>query len=325
MQDSGAPVVSVVIPTQSRCQRLSLALRTALDQDDVDHEVVVVDDGSRDETPRFLARQHDSRLRVVRHDELKGVAAARNAGLAAARGEWVAFLDDDDLWAPDKLAAQLAALHADPAARWCATGSVTVDGDFTITGGKRTPRPSTAARLLRAQNVIPGGGSGVLAARSLLVEVGGFDPRLSLVADRDLWIRLAQRAPLACVDRPLVGYVLHGANLSSAGRGYEAELLALEAKYRLQGIRVSTHIPRASLALRDGRRGPALRLLLTGAVKDLEPRSLARVVVIASGSRLEATVRRTLATALPWWWLAEAERWLERLRTASLPPEEAVS
>src|SRR5947209_3023883 len=101
------PEVTVVIPTHNRRARLAVTLRTALEQVDVDHEVVVIDEASSDGTADFLAAVHDRRVRVVRHEPAQGLPAARNAGIAVAQGRWVAFLDDDDLWAPDKLASQL--------------------------------------------------------------------------------------------------------------------------------------------------------------------------------------------------------------------------
>src|SRR5919109_858912 len=99
-----APDVTVVIPTKDRWDLLSTAaLPSALGQEDVDLEVVVVDDGSTDETPDHVVGLRDPRLRIVRHDRSLGVAQARNAGIRAANSDWIAFLDDDDVWAPRKL------------------------------------------------------------------------------------------------------------------------------------------------------------------------------------------------------------------------------
>src|SRR5436190_21061432 len=95
-----APEVSVVIPTRDRWDLLRTTLGGALGQRRVSHEVIVVDDGSADETPTRLAEVSDPRLRTVRLGRSMGAAAARNRGLAEARGDWVAFLDDDDVWAP---------------------------------------------------------------------------------------------------------------------------------------------------------------------------------------------------------------------------------
>ena len=96
-----------MIPTRNRWALLSRALASVLEQEDVTLEVVVVDEGSTDETPERLAALTDERVRALRNDSPTGVANARNRGISAARGEWVAFLDDDDFWAPTKLRAQL--------------------------------------------------------------------------------------------------------------------------------------------------------------------------------------------------------------------------
>ena len=303
------PLVSVVIPTHNRADRLPRALGTALGQEGVSHEVVVVVDGSTDGTSAYLALETDSRLRVVTQTRNQGLCAARNAGAAAARGRWLAFLDDDDLWSPAKLRAQLDALAAAPEASWCAVGSVTVDDDLEITGWKPPPAPRGVARGLAAQNVVPGGGSGVIVRTAMFEEVGGFDPALSLAGDRDLWIRLAARSPVACVDRPLVGYVLHGANLSTLGQGYEAELRALERKYRRRPERATAYVPRASLAARAGRRAAAVGLLVQAAAVHRDVRHLARATVHAAGPAAERTARRLQAARLPGAWRTEAEEW----------------
>src|SRR5687767_2206546 len=100
--------VTVVVPTRNRRAVLALTLGTIVRQrGDVDVRVVVVDEGSSDDTPAYLAAVAGDGVRVVRHDEPKGLAAARNAGIELADTRWIAFCDDDDLWAPDKLDAQL--------------------------------------------------------------------------------------------------------------------------------------------------------------------------------------------------------------------------
>ncbi len=99
--------VSVVIPTRNRSTLLAMALRSVFHQQDVELEVIVVDEASTDDTSTMLATIGDARVRVIRNDAPHGVSAARNSGAAEARGEWLAFLDDDDLWAPTKLARQI--------------------------------------------------------------------------------------------------------------------------------------------------------------------------------------------------------------------------
>src|SRR5215208_5234996 len=101
--------VSVVVPTRNRSALLSRTLRSALRQERVDFEVIVVDDASDDETPALLSALDDHRVRVLRHETLRGLSSSRNHGAEHARAEWLAFLDDDDLWAPDKLFRQVSA------------------------------------------------------------------------------------------------------------------------------------------------------------------------------------------------------------------------
>ena len=96
--------VTVVVPTRNRAAMLRQALRSVAAQRGVDLEAVVVDDGSTDATPAVVTAIGDRRLRLVRHQRPQGVSTARNRGVAEARGRWVAFLDDDDVWAPEKLA-----------------------------------------------------------------------------------------------------------------------------------------------------------------------------------------------------------------------------
>jgi glycosyltransferase involved in cell wall biosynthesis len=305
-----APEVSVVIPTHNRCARLGLTIACALGQTGVDHEVIVVDDGSTDGTARYVGDRPEARLRLIRHETALGMSGARNAGAAVADGRFVAFLDDDDLWAPDKLLAQLTAVTATPGARWSAVGCVTVDEHLRITGWKRPPPSGAAHGALGVRNVVPGGGSGVLVDASLFGEVGGFDPRFNMVSDRDLWIRLAHRSPVGSVDRPLVAYVLHGSNLSIAGKGHAAELAALESKYGGRGERVEVLVDRATVATRSGQRATAVGLFLSAAVAHRDPRWVLRAASSSAGLGVEARVRRVYGRTLPRGWRAEAERWL---------------
>ena len=160
------PVVSVVVPTLNRSGLLQRVLPTVLGQDLEDPrclEVVVVDDGSTDDTPQLLASWPDDRLRVVRHERPSGVAAARNAGTKAASGRWVAWCDDDDLWAPSKLRLQLEALASTPGARWSTGGAIILNEDLVPLSTWPCQEAEGLASVLLARNLIAGGGSGTLA------------------------------------------------------------------------------------------------------------------------------------------------------------------
>ncbi|MGH2950135.1 MAG: glycosyltransferase family 2 protein [Solirubrobacteraceae bacterium] len=220
--------VTVIIPTLDRREMLSRALASALAQEDVELEVVIVDDGSSEP----VEAGEDPRVRVVRHERPQGVARARNAGLAEARGEWVAFLDDDDTWAPAKLREQLAAAQ-EVGAGMAFSASVVIGDDGRVAG--LDPPPATdglLAELLR-HNHIPGGCSNVIARTALVREAGGFDDRLSMLADWDLWIRLAARTHAAACAEPHVGYLDHADSMHvREARTTPGELVHLAAKHR---------------------------------------------------------------------------------------------
>ncbi len=209
-----APAVSVVVPTHNRAHLLPRLLGSLFAQDFDDFEVVVVDDGSVDATPQVLAEHTRPQLHVVRRPTGGGVSHARNAGTAAARGKWVAWCDDDDVWDPAKLRLQLEALEQMPEARWCNAGAAYVDNDLHLLRTMNAPPPGDLSREMIKRNRITGGGSGVLADRQLALSVGGFDPAHSIFADWHMWARLALESPIASVDLPLVGYVVHGEGMS---------------------------------------------------------------------------------------------------------------
>jgi glycosyltransferase involved in cell wall biosynthesis len=267
--------VTVVIPTRDRWSLLSrTALRAAVAQSGVDLEIIVVDDGSSEEAPDDLPGLDDPRVRRVRHVEPRGVAAARNAGLREARGEWIAFLDDDDVWSPQKLRRQIDAVRA-AEARFAYAGAIWVERDgLRLLYGHKPPRAESLARELLRWNVLWGGGSNVLAAADLLHSLGGFDERLFQLADWDLWIRLARAAPAAVVDEVLVALLVHRDSMLLVDRrDVFAEFDYLRAKHREVGEQEGTEPDRARFArwaaagyLRAGRRRAAARTYVRGAV-----------------------------------------------------------
>jgi glycosyltransferase involved in cell wall biosynthesis len=229
---STASDVSVVVPTHNRRDLLTSTLRSILCQRDADLEVVVVDDGSRDPdvAAQVTADLADDRVVLVRNAVPTGVSAARNRGIATARGSWVAFCDDDDLWAPDKLALQLAAAHT-TSRDWVYTGAVKIDLQQRVIGGLPPPTPEVALARLPHVNPVPGGCSGVLASAATLRRVGGFDSGLVNLADWDMWMRLAMTGPPAYVPRPLVAYRIHPHNASKDTALILAEAHSLNGRH----------------------------------------------------------------------------------------------
>lgn len=308
--------VCVVIPTRNRVDLLARTLQSALGQRGVDVQVVVVDEASTDGTAAYLSQLHDSRVTVLHHDQPQGVAAARNAGVSRARTAWVAFLDDDDIWAPSKLSAQLAALEARPDARWSCVGAVTVDAGLRVQLGGRPPRGPWVADELLHRNRIPGGGSGVLADTALVRELGGFDTELSNLADWDMWLRLALVAPLAEVDAPLVGYVRHRRSMSHDPSRMRRELEHIKVKHAAP--RASWGMSDASLFhlrwvahmhVRAGRRLEPTLIYLKLARRG-DGRALARAVLLGLWPGFLSVIDWQARRRVPRRWRADAEAWL---------------
>lgn len=298
--------VSVVIPTRNRAALLGRTLRSVCAQQGVDLEVVVVDDASADGTAA-LAAAADPRVVVVRNARPAGVSTARNRGIAVARGGWIAFCDDDDLWAPEKLAAQLAAAQ-EAGAGWVYTGDVNVDGRLRVLSGAPPPDPGEVTATLAHSNPIASGGSNVVVRADVLAATGGFDPALRRTEDWDLWLRLVRTGPPAWVCRPLVAYRFHPLNVAEDVASIVAEPRQLARRYGIRVDLAAAHRRAAWTALRGGRRPAAVRHYLC-AVGRGDLRSLARIGVAlvhpgVGTDALFAWLRRDPA------WVAEAERWL---------------
>ena len=305
------PEVSVIVPTRNRSQRLAVALRSALEQEGVDLEVVVVDDGSTDDTQELVARIDDPRISYVHRDDPGGVSLARNVGIQQARGRWIAFLDDDDVWAPTKLSRQVAAMVAQ-GRTWSYAGEVLVDADLRVVAGSPPPPPEEVVRRIERHNSVPAGASNVVVGSDRLAQVGAFDASLTIGEDWDLWIRLARSGPPGWVRSPLVAISQHGTN---ASRDVEAMLRQLDVIEQRYGIRVdrARHYRWAAwLALLEGRRGRATRYYVR-AVGAGDPRSLARATLAAVWP---GAVTRRASSGDADAWIAEARTWLEDVSIA---------
>lgn len=300
--------VSVVIPTHDRKELLLLALRSVLRQRGVEFEVLVVDDGSSDGTYAAVDSIDEPRIRVLRHERPRGVATARNVGVAAASGSWIALLDDDDLWSPDKLALQLAAAE-DAGSVWVYGGMVEIDLHGRLLGGDPPPSPEFLLSVLTKKNLMPAGCSNVVVRAEELSAVGGFDPGLRHLADWDLWLRLAEMGLPALSRAPLVAYRIHPAQATLDTSGMVAEARVLESRYGAD--RASIHRWLAWSHLRNGRRKEAIGAyaLAVGAGDAL---SIGRMAVAAVHPRPTSLgTGRRISEALAW--QQDASEWLREL------------
>jgi glycosyltransferase involved in cell wall biosynthesis len=308
------PEVTVVVPTHNRRDLLQLTLRTVLGQRDVELEVVVVDDGSTDDTAPVVAGVADHRVRLLRHDTPRGVSAARNRGIAEASGDWVAFVDDDDLWAPDKLARQLRSARR-TGRDWAYAGAVKVDAaQRLLNGGKPPPDPDEVMARVARWNPMPGGCSNVIVSRALLRRAGPFDRQLINLADWELWIRLARAGgPPGMVRSPLVGYRQHGGNRSLDTGLIRREAHLIERRYgtALDWGGIFRYL--AWLCLRSGRRQEALWHFAQASLRG----QAAPVAADLAGllrTRLAGPTSSHSGTSEQHDWAMEAEAWLSSLR-----------
>jgi glycosyltransferase involved in cell wall biosynthesis len=304
-----SPLISVIVPTHNRSALLALTLKTVLWQRGVELEVIVVDDGSTDDTDRMVQALGDPRIRLIRHDLPQGVSTARNHGISEARGKWVAFLDDDDLWAPHKLSSQLAA--AGSAATWVYAGDVEMDARQRVIAGAPPPSPEEVIRRLPRTSLVPGGCSCVIATRGAVASVGAFDPAFVNLADWDLWVRLARTGPPAFVNEPLVGYRVHPGQSSLDIGSMLREAGMFERKYGWRIDRGELHHYLAYQCLIAGKPKKAFghfaKAALRGKVIPVAG-SVTRVLVDRFGIQLPLPRPDPHAA-----WRAQAEGWLSKL------------
>lgn len=293
--------VSVVLPTFNRLQFLQPAIESVFAQTFTDWELIVADDGSDLETQRYLeAFADDPRVVVVRMPHTGRPSITRNAGILQATGEYIAFLDSDDLWATQKLERQIATLRARADCRWSYTAFLQVDESAA-------PLPEEARRPWIPyegdifEQVVTGHAQirtpTVLAARELITQAGGFDEQMLSGEDFDLWLRLALRSRVAIVDEPLV-YVRRHPN--SHTRDWQSAFAGRDSFLKRHQQLVTG---RRRALMRDERMRNALKLAATHAELG------------AHGSMLRALRDSfTYSWTYPRWWVSGLKTVLLRWR-----------
>ena len=263
----------MVIPAYNAAGWVARAIDSALAQTYKDREILVVDDGSSDATPDIL-RGYGDAIRVLRQDN-GGLSSARNLGIQQAQGVYVAFLDADDYWLPDKLARQVQCMREDATLGFCSTRTRVAGPAGEDMGSWDCARRegSWLHTLFLRHASVAGSGSGVLARRELFERAGLFDTRLRSLEDIDMWMRLASLSGYACIDEALTVIVKSPDSMSGnldvmrdsalrvmhknrhllppadRGRFWQAAYAGMLADY-------------AKWELRAGRRGAAIRHLL---------------------------------------------------------------
>lgn len=212
--------ISVIIPTYNRAAVLPRAIDSVLAQKNAEFELIIVDDGSTDNTSSTLNAQRSTKntsvqvsepdrlkercaLHVVRCAENKGPSAARNLGIKHAKGEWIAFLDSDDEWKPGKLKAQLEFFVKNPEYLICQTEEIWIRNGHRVNPMKKHQKSGgfIFEQCLPLCVVSP---SAVMMHRKLFDEVGLFDESLPACEDYDLWLRIAAKHPIGLIEKPYI-------------------------------------------------------------------------------------------------------------------------
>ena len=275
-------LVSVVMPTYNRLPYLRDSVDSVLRQTCPRWELIVVDDGSTDETAAYLSGLRDRRVHLVEHSHCGNPAQLRNIGIERAMGEYVAFLDSDDLWHARKLELQMEALRTHAGYRWSYTGYGMVDefgNEIPIrVGGGWTPRSgSFLPELVMQRAAVPI--ITVLVERALLSELGRLDETLPFLDDYDLALKLMIRAEPLAVSRPL-SWTREHPGRSTARRSDHHEVMALlYSRFR------ATVGDRRILRLCDAQCASYLASAAKGKIRRGQPREALRIAIQALGYR----------------------------------------
>lgn len=222
---SKKPLVSVIIPTYNRGWIVKEAIDSVLEQDFPDYELIVVDDGSVDNTAAIL-KAYRKKITVLRQDN-QGVSAARNHGIAAASGRLISFLDSDDLWLPPKLSIQVKFFNDHPKAVINQTQERWIRNGVRVNPKQRHHKFSGMIfeRSLALCLVSP---SAVMIKKRLFKTVGFFDENLPACEDYDLWLRISCRYPVHLIEAPLI--------IKRGGHDDQLSKAAGLDKYRIQSL-----------------------------------------------------------------------------------------
>lgn len=227
-------MISVVITTHDRKNLLVRAIKSVQTQTYKDLEIIVVSDGSTDGTDEIVSQMEmaDNRLSFIELSPARGANAARNAGIKASRGDWVAFLDDDDEWLPEKLEKQVSLIQTDKEIGLCYTWSRALYVEYGI---DYISAPRACGRLdkeILFSNHI-GTTSTVLINKSLFKMAGMFDEALCALQDYDLWIRMCQVTTVGVVTEPLIYYYNYGNSGQISGKTdkYVRAIECIDHKY----------------------------------------------------------------------------------------------
>lgn len=218
---SASPTLSIVMPTHNRAGYIGIAIESVLIQTYSDWELIVVDDGSTDETEAVVEAfiKRDARIHYIRQNQNKGIASTRNNGVAQARGRYIAMLDSDDAWSsPEKLARQIAALEADPELGIVGTWLEIINEKGVHTGDRLSYAQDDAG--IRAKQIYKNSfaQSSVIFRKDAFEKAGGYDGRFIVTDDHDLWLKIGRSYRFATLPQYDLLYRRHSGNITRTRR-----------------------------------------------------------------------------------------------------------
>jgi len=218
--------ISVIIPTYNRKHTLSRAISSVFSQTLKPFEIIIVDDGSTDGTKEWLSKIYP-KIQTINQSN-SGVSMARNVGIKIAKGDWIALLDSDDEWLTKKLEKQVTSLKENPDLLFCHTNEIWIRNGVRINQSRKHQKYGghIFEKCLDICRISP---SSALFKKSILDDLGGFDEKLPVCEDYDLWIRIAAYYPVLFLDEPLINkFGGHDGQLSNVQAGIE--------QYRVQSL-----------------------------------------------------------------------------------------
>jgi glycosyltransferase involved in cell wall biosynthesis len=316
-----APTVSVILPTYERPQFLRQAVASVQAQSWTDWELIISDDGSESDTVSLLDRyEREPQVRVIRASHQGNPGAVRNRALREARGEYVAFIDSDDLWLAPKLEEQLAALRASRDCRWSYTEFIRINQDGVSVDYERNPHRILHEGWIFAQLLELRVGIAmptVMVQRALLETTGGFDEQQGLHEDYELWLRLALLSPVQVLKRPLACVRRHSSHFSTTG---VPSLVARRRVLEKMGQLVTESQHRAILRTERARAAAALATLYAASgkrVPTLRTLTLSLSYSWCCGAWYASACRALAHVVLPASWVTVIRDW-RRGKSASL-------
>ncbi|MGL1862835.1 MAG: glycosyltransferase family 2 protein [Pseudodesulfovibrio sp.] len=260
-------LVSVVIPTYNRAELLMDTISSVLEQTHQHLEVLVIDDGSTDDTKEQVAALANPRIRYIKTENTGLPASARNTGIAMAKGEFIAFLDSDDLWLPEKLEKQIARLHK-TGMDWCNCDYHIFSHDTGKNTHLRSDTTQPAEGMVAEEMFLTNrvGSPTPIVRKQIFDEVGMFDTDTSLrfVEDWDMWLRIAATHPLCYVNEALARYRVHASNSTNWETVYNTAIKSFTVATKAAKLFPETYAPLLASSIRTHCQAQTKKLLASG-------------------------------------------------------------